>query len=87
MPKHAPLPPEEEQADFQRRAKEGNEQWLQRHHKVVAPLLIIIALAVFVLPWVFFCFATALGIQAAGIGILYMLGRKFTNAFHDRRIF
>ena len=41
----------------------------------------------FILPLVFLSFLEALVIQIAGVGALYMLGRKYTTAFDKRRIF
>lgn len=57
------------------------EAFLRKHHKIVAPVLIVVFLAFFILPWVFGTFLTALGIQVLGCFILYVLGRNFTTAF------
>ena len=88
--KQAPPPPpdqEPEWIDPELEAKKAHEAWLQRHWKIVTPLLIVVMLAVFILPLVFLSFLEALVIQIAGAGVLYMLGRKFTTAFDKRRIF
>lgn len=57
------------------------EEFLRKHHKITAPVLIAVFLAFFILPWVFGTFLTALGIQVLGCFILYVLGRHFTTAF------
>ncbi|MBU1275541.1 MAG: hypothetical protein KJ720_09205 [Proteobacteria bacterium] len=89
MSRPAPPPPEQEPEwiDPEVEAKKANEAWLQRHWKIVTPLLILALLAIFVLPLLFFSFLEALVVQIAGAGVLYLLGRKFTTAFDKRRIF
>ncbi len=85
-----PPPPEQQEpawVDPEQEAKQAREAWLQRHWKIVTPLLILFILAVFILPLFFFSFLEALVIQIAGAGVLYLLGRKFTTAFDRRRIF
>lgn len=79
--------PEPEWIDPELEAKKAHEAWLQRHWKVVTPLIILVVLGVFILPLVLLSFLEALVIQIAGAGILYMLGRKYTTAFDKRRIF
>ncbi|MCB2192680.1 MAG: hypothetical protein KQI62_14005 [Deltaproteobacteria bacterium] len=93
-PPMPPLPPPEQEQDQEPEwidpeleEKKAREAWLQKHWKIVTPLLIAVILAVFVLPLVFLSFLEALVIQIAGAGILYMLGRHFTTAFDKRRIF
>ncbi|MCF8043191.1 MAG: hypothetical protein K9K65_15065 [Desulfarculaceae bacterium] len=91
MSQAPPPPPDNDQEpewiDPELEVKKAREAWLQRHWKIVTPLLIAVMLAVFILPLVFLSFLEALVIQIAGAGILYMLGRKFTTAFDKRRIF
>ena len=65
--------------EYQRKLKV--EEFLRKHHKITAPVLIALFLAFFILPWVFGSFFTALGIQVFGCFILYVLGRHFTTAF------
>ena len=89
MPPDSPTPPPPEPpwVDPEEQEKLANEAWLQKHYKIVAPLLIVVILALFVLPLVFLSFLEALVIQIAGAGILYLLGRKFTTAFDRKRPF
>lgn len=85
-----PRPPQENEppwVDPEEQAKQANEAWLQRHWKIVAPVLILFLLAVFILPLFFLSFLEALVIQIAGAGLLYLLGRKFTTAFDRKRPF
>ena len=90
---HQPPPPVQDQEpepewiDPELEEKKANEAWLQKHWKIVTPLIIALLLAVFILPLVFLSFLEALVIQIAGAGVLYMLGRKYTTAFDKRRIF
>lgn len=43
--------PEPEWIDPELEEKKANEAWLQKHWKIVTPLLIALLLAVFILPW------------------------------------
>ncbi len=87
--RRTPPPPEQEPEwiDPEAEAKQAREAWLRRHWKIVAPLLILALLAIFVLPLLFLSFVEALVVQIAGAGVLYLLGRKYTTAFDQRRIF
>ena len=57
------------------------EGFLQRHHKIALPVIIIGGLCLFVLPWVFMDFLTALSIQVFACLILYLLVKRFTTAY------
>jgi len=64
--------------------KQANEAWLQAHWKIMLPLILTIAFAVFVLPWVFFSFLTALLIQLFGALGFWVVFMRYTTAF-DRK--
>lgn len=71
-------------ADPETRWKQANEAWLQAHWKIVLPVILVIAFALFVLPWVFFTFLTALGIQLFGAAAFWVVFKRYTTAF-DRK--
>lgn len=69
-----------ERAQHQRRLR--NEAFLQRHWKIAAPLIIVAALALFVLPWLFLPMVAALFVQIVACMGVYLLARAHTTAFH-----
>ena len=71
-------------ADPDTRWKQANEAWLQAHWKIVLPVILAIAFAVFVLPWVFFSFLTALGIQLFGAAAFWVVFKRYTTAFDKK---
>jgi Flp pilus assembly protein TadB len=64
--------------------KQANEAWLQAHWKIMLPVILVIAFVVFILPWVFFSFLTALGIQLFGALGFWVVFMRYTTAF-DRK--
>lgn len=66
------------------RWKLANEAWLQAHWKIVLPVILALAFVVFILPWVFFSFLTALGIQLFGAAAFWVTAKRYTTAF-DRK--
>lgn len=76
-----------EWTDPEERAKRENEAWLRARHRVVAPLLIGLVLAIFIIPWLFMSFLGALAVQIVGCLALYLFGKKFTTAFDKKRPF
>lgn len=71
-------------ADPDTRWKLANEAWLQGHWKIMLPLILVLAFVVFILPWVFFSFLTALGIQLFGAAAFWVVFKRYTTAF-DRK--
>lgn len=69
-----------ERAKSQRRRR--NTAFLRRHWRVAAPLIIIAAVALFVLPWLFLPMIVALCWQAIACMGVYLLARSQTTAFH-----
>jgi hypothetical protein len=67
------------------RWKLANEAWLQAHWKIVLPVILAIAFVVFILPWVFFSFLTALGIQLFGVAAFWAVAKRYTTAFSKNR--
>jgi hypothetical protein len=76
---------EQQIADPDLRWKLANEAWLQAHWKIVLPVILAIAFAVFILPWVFFSFLTALGIQLFGAVAFWVAAKRYTTAFSKDR--
>ena len=68
------------------RWKQANEAWLQAHWKMALPVILGIALAVFILPWVFFSFLTALGIQVFGAAAFWAAAKRYTTAFDKKNL-
>jgi hypothetical protein len=71
-------------ADPDVRWKQANEAWLQDHWKIMLPVILVLAFVVFILPWVFFSFLTALGIQLFGAAAFWVVFKRYTTAF-DRK--
>lgn len=67
--------------DEDRERKLAVEEFLRKHHKTATPLIIIGGLGLFVLPWIFLDFLTALSIQVFACLILYLLVKRFTTAY------
>ncbi len=68
------------------RWKLANEAWLQARWKIVLPVILAIAFAVFILPWVFFSFAKALGIQIFGAAAFWVVAKRYTTAFDKKNL-
>ncbi|RJQ50924.1 MAG: hypothetical protein C4530_20865 [Desulfobacteraceae bacterium] len=61
--------------------KRAVEGYLRRHHRFFTACLILLGLAIFILPWLYVSFLTALVLQIFGAALLYGLGKLFTTAF------
>lgn len=77
----SPLIDPYEQAQRQRRQR--NVAFLQRHWKIAAPLIVVVAVALFVLPWLFMPFIAAFGLQIMLCMAVYLLARAHTTAFRS----
>lgn len=77
---------QDELLDPDTRWKMSNEAWLQAHWKIVLPVILVIAFVVFILPWVFFPFLTALGIQLFGAAAFWVAAKRYTTAFDKKPI-
>ena len=79
------MPEQTEQTQTAReraRAKKlRNEEFLKRHWKIVAPLLVGFLLGLFIVPLFYLSFLEALCLQMGGAGLLFILGKMFTTAF------
>ncbi|MCB2185848.1 MAG: hypothetical protein KQJ78_05480 [Deltaproteobacteria bacterium] len=66
--------------------KDRTEAFLQKHRRVVTPLIIGGAVAIYILPWFFLPLFGVLTIQVFATLILYLWARTSTRAFdhHDR---
>ncbi len=71
--------------DPETRWKQANEAWLQAHWKIVLPVILVLAFVVFILPWVFFSFLVALGIQIFGALAFWVVAQRYTTAFDKKR--
>jgi hypothetical protein len=84
-PDDVELEAEPQWADPDTRWKLANEAWLQAHWKIALPVILAVAFAVFILPWVFFSFPTALGIQLFGAAAFWVVAKRYTTAFSKNR--
>lgn len=71
--------------DPETRWKQANEAWLQAHWKIMLPVILLLAFVVFILPWVFFSFLTALCIQIFGALAFWVVAQRYTTAFDRKR--
>ena len=83
-PENGEQPDDQAWLDPDTRWKLANEAWLQAHWKIVLPVILALAFVVFILPWVFFSFLTALGIQLFGAAAFWVTAKRYTTAFDKK---